>query len=211
MGNRQGKQSQLLNQVLLSGKLGDGSIVTQYEGTGSYITFNTINLDYLEYRKRVLEENGLWVSEVQYGPSGYIKGKLIPRIRTRVDSRVTEVGRMTVSEAIEGLDTTGLVQLYLDDGTYIKRVPVAQLYVNSFTVEEVGLLIEKIYKHYPAKKCSIVWDKKRDGRKYPYLYIPKATFALFLEDIRKFLVDNKLESLYYKGGLPSTTIESASE
>lgn len=207
MGNQQGVTPLKYEQILLSGKLGDGGIVTQVKN--SYIVFNTINEDYLIYKQNRLKEAGFEVSTIKrYGKSGYKKDKVIPSVSTKVDARITDVKDLSVSEAIGYLDKTGFIQLYLDDGSYKANKKVAHLYINSFSEEEVVAMVDKIEELYGHKRCSIYRDKKKDGRSFPYLYIPTVTMAAMIGDIQKFLIDNKLYSLYYKGGLPSTTIET---
>lgn len=206
MGNQQGETSTEYKQLLLSGKLGDGGIVTQVKN--AYITFNTINRDYLEYKYEVLARGGFNMSKITYGTSGYNKEVKIPRISTGVDLRISAVRDLSVTQAIGQLDKIGFVQLYLDDGSYKLKKRCAHLYINSFSEEEVVAMVDKIEELYGEKRCSIYQDRKKDGRSFPYLYIPVTTMALILVDVQKFLIENKLYSLYYKGGLPSTTIES---
>lgn len=78
------------------------------------------------------------------------------------------------------------------------------IYCNEFSVEETNKLIEKFYQLYPIKACSFRWDKKKDGRKYPYIYIPVKTANVFKEDIKDFLLTNEINSMLYKVGIEST-------
>lgn len=61
------------------------------------------------------------------------------------------------------------------------------------------LLKEKIPKRYN--------DIKRDGRVFPYLYLPVDTAKVLSEYTREFLLNNKIDSLLYKTIPPSQTIE----
>ena len=63
---------------------------------------------------------------------------------------------------------------------------------------------------FSKSRDYLEFNKKKDGRKYPYLYIPVDTTKALIEDVFEFVEDNQLHSLYYKIGksIPSTTIET---
>ena len=80
---------------------------------------------------------------------------------------------------------------------------------NAFNNLEVKCLKNKIYELFPIKLCSDRIDKKKDGRQYPYLYIPKMTSDFIREYYKDYVMfDCNLHSMAYKFGLPSQTIES---
>lgn len=196
----------MVEQLLYSGKLGDGCIVRQSPTSNASILFNTINMDYLVHKKCILEQNDISTSHITYGTSGYKKGRLIPRFSSRVDERITKVANMSKLECIKALDKQGLIYLFLDDGSLHKHKLFGNIYCNSFNDEEIQALIDKIYELYPGTRCSKLYDRKKDGRVYPYISIKKVTMFDFLIDIRKFVEKYDIQDMFYKAGIPSTTI-----
>lgn len=202
------------NQLLLSGKIGDGCYVTQTSEKlrfGEYrysMSFTSKNLDYLAHKKLELKKLGVVTGKFKKVESGYKKGNFSSVFYTRVHPYLTKIGNISILECVNNLNMKGLIYYYLDDGTYHQKRHFMQLYCNTFNEEEVNALIEKIYEIYPIKRCSKRWDRKKDGRKYPYLYIPVSTSNIFKEDVKNFLINNDIPSMLYKSGSPSTTIES---
>lgn len=72
---------------------------------------------------------------------------------------------------------------------------------------------QKVYSLYPYKRCSLRWDKKKDERNYPYIYIPVKTASEIKKDVENFLIKNEIYSLLYKVGVdsPPETIENISK
>jgi len=204
-------ESSRVQQVVISGKLGDGSLVCQSKKKGNYcIMFSAVHLDYLLFKRDVLQ---LFVkaTNVSIGKSGYKVGGIHYRFSTRVHPMISAIGNLSISECIEQMSLMGLVMFYLDDGTYHQRKHFMNLYCNTFSDKEIAELIAKIYQFYPVKICAKRWDRKKDGRKYPYLYIPVSTANMLKKDVAQFLLENEIYSMLYKVGLPSTTIESISK
>lgn len=196
----------MLEQLLYSGKLGDGCLIKQSKTSNAIITFNTICIDYLIHKKCILEQNNITTSHITYGLSGYKKGRKIPRFSSRVDERITRVYDMTKLECIKSLDKQGLIYLFLDDGSLHKTKLFGNIYCNSFNEEEVKALINKIFELYPGVRCSKLIDRKKDGREYPYVSIKKATMFDFLKDIQDFVIKYDIQDMFYKANIPSTTI-----
>lgn len=204
----------MYNQLLLSLRIGDGSYITQTrldENKRYCVSFNSKELDYVVHKKLELEKLGIPTSNIQFGKSGYKRNSTIYVVRTRVHPLLTEIGNLNVLDVINNLDKTGLMYYYLDDGSYHIHRHTMHLYCNSFNSDEVYALVDKIYKLYPQKKCSVRIDKKKDGRQYPYLYIPRKVVEPFKEDVHNFLIEKDLPCYLYKIGQPSTTIEMVSE
>ena len=197
------------NQCLLSSKLGDGGFYLN--GKTHYFLFVSKEKDYLMYKLNQLREAGIPMKDSPVGitKSGYKEGNFSFSFITRNSEKLSKVALMSVREAVDAMSLDGLIMFYLEDGTFHQRKHFMHIYCNTFSVEEAQYLIEKIYSLYPIKKCAIRWDKKKDGRKYPYLYIPVSVANVFKEDVKTFLEDNKIYSLLYKVGIsPSTTIEN---
>ncbi|MBO8161075.1 MAG: hypothetical protein H0Z24_05515 [Thermosipho sp. (in: Bacteria)] len=198
--------SEIIDQLLISGKLGDGCIYKNNKNQPHYnISFVSINLDYLLYKRDILK-NIVKVSNVRTQKSGYKKHSFSYTFSTYQHYKITEIATMTLKECINSLSKEGLILYYLDDGTYHQKKHFMHIYCNEFNVGEVNLLIDKIYELYPIKKCSFRWDKKKDGRKYPYIYIPVVTVKEFKKDIERFLIKNEIYSMLYKVGKTESTL-----
>lgn len=200
-----------LFQLLLSLRLGDGSFITQNktENKNYHVITSSINKDYIEYKRNVLEQNGIFVRSMKCS-SGYKKSSQIFGISTRISKEISIVGNLSMTDCINNLDMTGLIMLYLDDGSLHKNKRTMHLYCNSFKDDDVLALVEKIHELLPQKSVSVYFDRKRDGRVFPYLYFPRCVVDTLNIYVRDFLIQNNINSLLYKTFLPSQTVESIS-
>lgn len=198
----------MLEQLLYSGKLGDGCLV--HRAKTSVIIFSSKCLNYLVHKKLILEINGIRTSNITYGKSGYTGRYDIARFSSYSDLRIENVYDMSKCTCIKNLNKLGLIYLFLDDGSLHKKAKTGHIYCNSFTDEEVEVLIDKIWELYPIKRCSKLYDKKKDGRCYPYIYISKYTMKEFVKDVAKFVTYYNITDMFYKADLPSTTIPNGS-
>lgn len=198
-----------LYQLLYSLKLGDGCFITQRKTANKTYRVQTssIKFDYLKYKENILNKYGIETKDVKC-TSGYKVESKIYGFTTHVNRQVTEVGRMSKLEIINKLDINGLICYYLDDGSLHKTKHTMHLYTCSFTDLEVDYLIEKIYELFPIKKCNKRYERKKDGRIFPLIYIPVAVAKEFNNYVRDFLLHNNINSMLYKTFLPSQTIES---
>ena len=197
------------SQVLLSSKLGDGCFIKN--GTEYCFSFVCKFEDYLDYKLDCLRAIGLPFRDNPKAitKSGYKEGAYSHNFLSRNHPKLTEIACLDKKKAIKHLNREGLIMYFLEDGSYHQRKHFMNLYCNSFTAEEVEALIEKIYELYPIKKAVKRMDRKRDGRAFPYLYLPVGVANIFKLDIRDFLLKNNISSLLYKTGIsPSTTIET---
>lgn len=198
-----------LYQLLLSLRLGDGAYVTQRKGYPKtyYIKTNSISHDYLAYKRKIFERNNIVTKDIVC-QSGYNKLSDIKGFTTLTIAEATLVGNMSIDDIIEDLTIEGLVYYYLDDGSLHKRKHFMNLYCNSFTIDETNHLIDKLHELFPQKRCTLCYDRKKDGRVFPYVYVPCSVAKSFNVFVRKFLLDNNIDSLLYKTFSPSQTIEN---
>lgn len=200
-------------QALLSSKLGDGGFYKNGNGD-YYFGFVCKELMYLKFKRDFILKRNRKLRLLGSEPitkvfSGYKEGSYSYSFRTNRHRSLKSIAEMSVEEAIDNLDLDGLIMFYLEDGTYHKNKHFMHIYCNTFTIEECNYLIEKIYKFYPIKKCAIRYDRKKDGRKYPYIYIPVSVSNIFKLDVLEFIRLNDLACFLYKvGDSPSTTIEN---
>ena len=193
------------SQLLYSLKIGDGCFVTQCKNKNNsnpnyYLMVNSINLDYLSYKKSQLDKLGVITQPIHIGKSGYKDTSIIYSFGTRNHYLISKVGNMSITDILNSLNIEGLIYYFLDDGTFHQKKHFGHLYCNTFSDEEVEILINVIYKFYPQKECSKRIDRKKDGRQYPYIYIPVTVMNEFKKDIHKFLKENNIVSLMYKVG-----------
>ena len=192
-------------QILYSLRVGDGGFVThstrqRFRTFNYYLQCSSTNLDYISFKKSVLEELGVIVRPLKTQKSGYKSNSLIYCFGTRNHPLLSEVGNMPLLDVVNSLNKEGLVYFFLDDGTFHQKKHFGHIYCNTFSNDEVEALINVMYKFYPQKKCVKRMDKKKDGRQYPYIYIPVVVMNEFKKDIHNFLTENEIESLMYKVG-----------
>lgn len=197
-----------LYQLLLSLKIGDGCYITQSRNRNTYsLKSSSVNADYLKYKKDVLSKFGIVVRDTKCY-SGYKKGSQFAGFDTRINPHISKVGQMTKIEVLKNLDCNGLIYYYLDDGSLHKHKNTMHIYCNTFNDEEVQELINILYRLFPIKRCSVHLDKKKDGRVFPYMYLPVCVAYEFSKIVRKFLIENNINSLLYKTISPSQTNKS---
>lgn len=188
---------QRLRPIVLNAIVGDGCIVKQ--NNGSYLQFTSTSLDWITFKRDLCKE--FKPTNLRTQPSGYGGKKTIYVFSTPQHDSISKSENFTIEECIEMLTKTDLIMWYLDDGTYHQKKHFMHLYCNMFTEEQSELLADKIFSLYPVKRPSLRWDKKKDGRKYPYLYIPVKTSNEFKIDVENFLKENDIQSLFYKVGI----------
>lgn len=204
MGNPQGDR---LN-IILNAKLGDGGIYKCESAINSYMAFFSTSVDLLTLKRDLCHKYN--PSNLKSAKSGYKQGNTSFRFDTRVHIDITNMYYMSNREAIDLLAKDDLLLWYLDDGTYHQRKHFMHLYCNMLSAEDAEYLADKIHQLYNIKRPSLRWDRKKDGRQYPYLYFPVPLASAIAEDLKGFLAEHGLSSMYYKIGesIPSTTIES---
>ena len=196
-----------ISQFLYSAKLGDGCFYRRSPKHNYLFQFTSYNKEYIDFAFKHLKELGYFPNKVREMKSGYKEGSSGHYFQTRVHKDFTYVANLSIKETIERLNLEGLIFLYLDDGSFHKNKHTGHLYCNTFSEEEASALIDKFYAFYSVKKCTLHWDKKRSGKKYPYIYIPVSVMNLFKHDIKELISKNSLNSFMYKVGLPSQTTE----
>lgn len=193
------------SQLIYSLKIGDGCFVQNSTGErfgkATYnLLINSINLDYLVHKKTELERMGIITQPLRTAKSGYKEDSIIYVFGTRIHHYITSVANMKTVDILHKLDKQGLIYYFLDDGTFHQKKHFGHICCNTFNDEEVETLIKVMYKFYPQKLCTKRIDRKKDGRQYPYIYIPVVVMNEFRKDIYKFLKENHIESLLYKVG-----------
>jgi len=173
-------------QVLLSGILGDGSLI--YNGR---MDFKSIHKEYLELKNSILGELSSNISKVEN--KGYKKG-FIFRTCSIANTYGKELVTYSLQNIIDNLGDLGLALWFYDDGSLHKDKFFYNLCTHAFTEEEhINILIPYF------KKLNIIADlrseTKKDGRKFFYLSIGKHNGAF---EISKLLNKYPVKCFSYK-------------
>ena len=193
--------SEPLMQILYSLRLGDGSFVTQSQTTKNYyLMVSSVSLQYVSFKKTMLERFGVITQSLRESKSGFKSSSIIYSFGTRNHPLISKVASMSVKEVVSSLNKEGLSLYYLDDGTFHQKKHFGHLCCNTFTSEEVESLIDVLFRLYPIKRCSARYDRKKDGRAYPYVYIPVSVMREFKKDIKSTIDKYELTDFKYKIG-----------
>lgn len=152
-------------QVLLTGTFGDGSI--QKGNISARYTTNCIHKEYLEYKENLLGD--LVGSPVRSSMNKGFKEKEIYSFGTLSFKSILDLHNKTIQEKLDLLDDLGLALWFYDDGSKHKKYDFYNLNTHAFSFEDhVNYL--KPYFDKKGFECSILEDKKKDGRIFYYLY-----------------------------------------
>lgn len=195
-------------QLIITARIGDGHLHVTGNSVKAWARYSSIDKQYMEWKKRILDmKYDCGNVLLKDNSAGFNKKGIIYTIATKVDKKIYKYCIMPRTEIIDSLDYFGFMVYYFDDGSWHKGRKIMNLYCNSFNEEEIEHLRNKIFELFGEKLCSVLWDKKKDGRKYPYLYIPKAVVNKIITTYKDY-TSNNISTMLYKLGLPSQTIES---
>jgi len=200
--------------ILYNAKLGDGFMHMNNNNVNAKMGFMSKNLEYLLYKLKMCLESGFSCTDISMGVSGYTGSADIYRFYVRVSPAITSVYKTPVEDVLRDLSKEDLAVWFLDDGSYHRRRNTMHLYCNSLSEDQVVVLQDRIFELYGTMP-NLYWDKKKDGRKYPYLYYPRELVKKAQEDVISVIRSNSLYSMNYKTGhlafseseKPSTTNE----
>ncbi|QVY62957.1 hypothetical protein [Cytobacillus gottheilii] len=187
------------SRMAKNGKLGDGCIIKPYKNAS--MSFTSTDLNVINFKRKMCIEEGFTFGEIGTQKSGYGGTKTIYKFNTHVDERITQVADASYTDLIKTLDKEDLFLWYIDDGSWHKTRNTMHLYSNMLNDDETSELIAKIDEIYGIAPRARK-DRKRDGRSFNYLYFPRDLVKLFRPEFKEYLIELKLESMYYKfGGL----------
>lgn len=202
-------------QLFLTSRIGDGYCGLHSRSTlegkaNAHITYMGIERDYIQYKHDIIS-NYYTCNDVKLkdNSAGYNKKGTIYTFNVFSHPDITAIYKMSKIDIINQLDYFGYLMYFFDDGSYHIIRNTMHLYCNSFTPEEVDALKQKVFELFPYKMCRNRIDKKKDGRQYPYLYVPRVTVEAIKEYYTEFM--NKtpaLNCMRYKLNLPSQTIRN---
>lgn len=183
-----------LEIIALNAKLGDGCIYRQGQACG--MSFTSTCLDYITYKRDMLIE--LRPTPMRTQRSGYEGKKAIYTFSVRCTEEARACYDMSYSEAIQILQKQDLILWLLDDGSLHRKHGTLHLYSNMLNKDESELLISKIYELYPVAMPKLRIDRKKDGRFFYYLYLPRILAEVIQVDMENFLISKSITSLLYK-------------
>lgn len=189
------------SKMAINARLGDGTLG---KGKNANITFMSTDKALLEFKAAKLAEEGY--GELRWGTqvSGYGGKKTIYNVTTHVNEKATTVRDLPLETLITLVDREDLILWYIDDGSWHKSRNTMHLYSNMLTECQSQILIKRIGALYGVEPRLRI-DRKKDGRQFYYLYFPRELVNRFRPDVKKYLTDANLTSLYYKfGGLDYT-------
>jgi hypothetical protein len=196
-----------MNIIGVNAKLGDGCLQKSSETSNARAAFTGKDISWISFKRDLAIKEGFEVSQLVSAYSGYKKNMSMVRFSTKTDVRLTYVANTNTVDVLDSLNKKDLIMWYLDDGSWHKTRKTMHLYCNMLNDKELCSLMTRIYFMYGIEPRRRV-DRKKDGRVYPYLYFPRLLVERFKKDVQAFLIENQLESLYYKIGETSETIRN---
>lgn len=151
-------------QVMLSGILGDGSLI---KGAGGAMSFSCQHREYLEYKKELLGDLATEIREVTN--NGFKKG-VIYTLRCKANDYGKLLFKYSFEDVMRELDGLGLAMWGYDDGALHKKDYFFNLNTHAIDFDtQQNILIPYLNKFNIFPK--IYSETKKDGRKFYYLYI----------------------------------------
>jgi hypothetical protein len=183
--------------IAINARLGDGILLPR--GKNVALEMQSVLLDWITVKRDMCLLKGFSPSHITMRTSGFTGRRDIYSFSTKVAPEITEVYNLPLEDILANLTKENLVMWYLDDGSYHVRRHTMHLYCNMLTDEQVNLLIAQfsaLYGIAPRRRE----DRKKDGRRFPYLYFPRELVEAFRLDVKRFLLHHKIKSLFYKIG-----------
>lgn len=186
-------------KMVINAYFGDGHLLKQSKNANYSLSFCSVSFDLLVYKYNMCRKlTPKWVKD---RVSGYGGIKPIKAFGTRVNKDIVKYIEKGFDFILSRFEMLDLILLYLDDGSVHKRHGTVHLYTNSFNLEETEKIMERIdtlLKADEKHKCRRRVDKKKDGRAFNYIYIPRILAEYLIFETENFLNKYDIESLRYK-------------
>lgn len=198
-------------QLFLTSRIGDGCCHISTGSRNARITYMGINKDYIQYKHDIISEK-YKCSEVKFRlkPTKFNSNGYLYEIWTKNHVDITQIYNMKNLDVICNLDEFGFLIYYLDDGTYNQNSKTCTICCNSFTIDEVYCLKDKICSLFNLSP-NVVCIREIQHKDMQYsIYIKRAGSSSIVNTYRDFIVNHQLlHGMAYKlGVVPSQTIES---
>lgn len=167
-------------QVMLSGVLGDGSLI---KDAGGAMSFSCIHKEYLELKQKLL---GNLASEItERTNNGYKKG-IIFNLRVRANDYGKLLLKYDFEDIMKEIDELGIALWSFDDLSRHKKDNFYNICTHAIDREvEENILIPYLNKFNIFPKVLI--ENKTDGRMFSYLYVSKWRGAMELSSFMRKL------------------------
>lgn len=185
------------SRVAKNAILGDGML--RINKKTAAITYISTDLKLLAHKERLLTKEGISVTVKKTQESGYGGTKTIYVYSTTADERVKEAADAGVSELLQDLTKEDIFLWYLDDGSWHIDRHTMHLYSNELNDEHSNLLISRIEILFGIAPTLRV-DRKKDGREFNYLYFPRDLVRIVRPEIKKYIIENGIDTMLYKIG-----------
>ena len=163
-------------------------------------SFMSTSNSLLKEKERMLEDCGMKVSKRRKGESGYGGKKEINVINSLGDTELKDLyDSYSNEELLRTAEEKDLILLYLDDGSWHKRSELMHLYCNELTENELKALADRVEELYGTRP-TLRWDKKKDGRSFPYFYFPRKLVDTVRDRWFEYVKERNMKDLYYKFG-----------
>ena len=177
-------------QVFLTGRLGDGCIVTS-NSNSTYYTTNCKYKEYIDFKASLLGD--LYKNARKQEENGFAKTPIYI-MRSKSVSLLKEIKNLDIETVVNNLDKLGIALWFYDDGSLHKRKLFYNLNTHKFSKEineEIFIPFFHKYGIYPKLRI----ERKKDGREFYYLSIGKFDGAV---EISKILEEYPVSCYNYK-------------
>lgn len=188
--NRQSAADELSNeqlQVILTGKFGDGCLISRYNrghlNCNFYYSTNSVQYQYIEYKKRLLDN--LCTTDIKEDINRGYKSNLIYSIRTKTSPKITEIALEPLETSLSKLDDLGLALWVYDDGSLHKNKNFYNINTQCFSKEINQDLLIPFLKNKFGISAKLTPEHKKDGRCFYYLRVGKYDGAFVITEILK--------------------------
>lgn len=188
---------QRFSRIAKNAILGDGMVISFVNRAS--ISFMSTDLKLLQYKEKLLDEEGFAVSRWGTQASGYGGTKTIHNISTKSHAKIKEASDVGVEALIKDLTKEDMYLWYLDDGSWHIKNNTMHLYSNMLNEEQSNLLIKRIGDLYGIDPRLRV-DRKKDGRAFFYLYFPRELVKLFRPEVKEYVTAAGIDTMFYKFG-----------
>lgn len=194
-------------QVIYASILGDGCACLRKPIKEKFLVLSSSKKMYLEYKCVYLAKN--LFSQTGFNPNsnslGYNKKGIIYTKQSYSHPEITRISELPATEIVKLLNEVGFALWMFDDGSLHKKHLTYHLYTNSFSIDEVKefiVLLEQLFNI----SGRLRFDRKKDGRCFPYIYFRKESSAIISTILEKY----SNHELAYKIIPSSTTIPAGS-
>jgi len=195
------------HQVILASLLGDGCAYHRKPCKEKSLVLSSKNRKYLLYKcldlgKNLFSERGFKAMD---NSAGFKKGSKIYSKESFSHPEITKLAQQDPTKWVESLDECGLALWFFDDGSLHQKKKFYHLYTNAFTKEQVESFID-ILKRKFGVEGRLRFDRKKDGRSFPYIYFGTESAKIISAILSKY----GGHELNYKIIPSSTTISKES-